>query len=86
MGGDVYDCEKCGESIHTSCDCGLPSDQSEEIQKLKEQNKIMRGVLGLINKVSIKPIPSADYISFELFTEKARQALKEYAELMGELK
>ena len=35
MSGDIYNCDKCGESIHTSCDCGFPSNATMEKENLE---------------------------------------------------
>ena len=101
MSGDVYDCEKCGESIHTSCDCGTPSEYEykDQIEKLRKGNDILRKMgefygnkdnwsyVNQNTQTAMKKDSESNINFTGTFSGKrARQALKEYAELMGKKK
>ena len=43
MSGDIYNCDKCGESIHTSCDCGFPDNTAMEKENLELRALVKEG-------------------------------------------
>ena len=85
MSGDVYGCEKCGESIYTSCDCGIPSfNDAVELDSLKSTNaKLVEFVVGmsevrLYNSANIFKGPMIrDKSKVHDLVMKARQLLAE---------
>lgn len=46
MSGDIYNCDKCGESIHTSCDCGFPNNATMEKENLE-----LRALVNLADEI-----------------------------------
>ena len=81
MSGDIYECDKCGGSISTSCDCAWGSDlllclANEEIKTLEE-------VVADIAKTDLAD--SVDHLWLSKWRnetkEKARQALEKLKEI-----